>query len=226
MKFSTFHLFSLPPWLTGAEMLHGELEQAEWLEDFGFEEAWLAEHNARVYGVVGSLQIMAAALAAKTKRIRIGAAVTRLPLHHPLHTAEDLALIDVLSNGRFDLGFGKGYDPLEFETYGVPLRRAGVALGRSAGDRAQDLARRPDRARGQALDDPGDGAAARSRCRSRIRRCFSWSRSRTSRWSTRRSGCSRSSWARGPTGITPATRCSCTSARRSRRATGWRRSRL
>ena len=121
MKFSTFHLFSLPPWMTGADMLHGELEQAEWLEDFGFEEAWLAEHNARVYGVVGSLQIMAAALAAKTKRIRIGAAVTRLPLHHPLHTAEDLALIDVLSNGRFDLGFGKGYDPLEFETYGVPF---------------------------------------------------------------------------------------------------------
>src|SRR3546814_4062110 len=96
-----------------------ERVQAEWTEDFGFEEAWQAEHNARVYAIVGSRQIMAAALAAKTKRSRVGAAVTRLPLHHPLHTAEDLALIDVLSNGRFDLGFGKGYDPLEFETYGV-----------------------------------------------------------------------------------------------------------
>jgi alkanesulfonate monooxygenase SsuD/methylene tetrahydromethanopterin reductase-like flavin-dependent oxidoreductase (luciferase family) len=121
MNFGTFHLFSKPPWLSEAEVVQNELEQARWLEDLGFEEAWLAEHNARVYGVTGSFQVTAAALAATTKRIRIGAAVTRLPLHHPLHTAEDLALVDVLSNGRLDWGIGKGYDPLEFETYGVPF---------------------------------------------------------------------------------------------------------
>jgi alkanesulfonate monooxygenase SsuD/methylene tetrahydromethanopterin reductase-like flavin-dependent oxidoreductase (luciferase family) len=121
MSFSTFHLYSLPPWLSDAEIIHNELEQARWLEDLGYDEAWLAEHNARVYGITGSLQLTAAALAATTKRIRIGAAVTRLPLHHPLHTAEDLAVVDVLSNGRFDWGIGKGYDPLEFETYGVPF---------------------------------------------------------------------------------------------------------
>jgi alkanesulfonate monooxygenase SsuD/methylene tetrahydromethanopterin reductase-like flavin-dependent oxidoreductase (luciferase family) len=121
MNFGTFHLFSQPSWLSDRDVVHNELEQARWLEDLGFDEAWLAEHNGRVYGIVGSLQVMAAALATTTRRIRIGAAVTRLPLHHPLHTAEDLALIDVLSEGRFDLGFGKGYDPLEFETYGVPF---------------------------------------------------------------------------------------------------------
>ncbi len=121
MSFSTFHLFSLPPWMTAAEMMGNELEQARWLDDLGFDEAWLAEHNAREYGIIGSLQVAAAALAASTKRVRIGAAVTRLPLHHPLHTAEDLAAVDVLSNGRFDWGIGKGYDPLEFETYGVPF---------------------------------------------------------------------------------------------------------
>lgn len=121
MSFGTFHLYSLPPWQTDVEMVHNELEQARWLEDMGFDEAWLAEHNARVYGITGSLQVTAAALAATTRRIRIGAAVTRLPLHHPLHTAEDLALVDVISNGRFDWGVGKGYDPLEFKTYGVPF---------------------------------------------------------------------------------------------------------
>jgi alkanesulfonate monooxygenase SsuD/methylene tetrahydromethanopterin reductase-like flavin-dependent oxidoreductase (luciferase family) len=121
MGFSTFHLFSLPEWMTDQEVITSEIEQGQWLEELGFDEAWLAEHNARVYGIVGSLQITAAALAATTKRIRIGAAVTRLPLHHPLHTAEDLALVDVLSNGRFDWGIGKGYDPLEFETYGIPF---------------------------------------------------------------------------------------------------------
>jgi alkanesulfonate monooxygenase SsuD/methylene tetrahydromethanopterin reductase-like flavin-dependent oxidoreductase (luciferase family) len=119
MNFGTFHLYSKPPWMSDSDVIQNELQQQLWLEELGFDEAWLAEHNARVYGIVGSLQVTAAALASRTERIRIGAAVTRLPLHHPLHTAEDLALIDVLSNGRFDLGFGKGYDPLEFETYGV-----------------------------------------------------------------------------------------------------------
>src|SRR5581483_9485036 len=119
MKFGTFHLFSQPPWWTEQEMISNELEQARWLEDLGFEEAWLAEHNARVYGIVGSLAITAAALAATTKTIRIGAAVTRVPLHHPLHTAEDLALVDNISGGRFDWGIGKGYDHMEFESYGV-----------------------------------------------------------------------------------------------------------
>ena len=121
MNFGTFHLYSKPPWMSDSDVIHDELEQARWLEDLGFSSAWLAEHNARPYGIVGSLQVTMAALAAQTKRIRIGAAVTRLPLHHPLHTAEDLALIDVLSGGRFDWGIGKGYDPLEFKTYGVPF---------------------------------------------------------------------------------------------------------
>src|SRR2546423_7339638 len=121
MSLGTFLFFSLPDWMTDREVVHNELEQGRWLEELGFDEAWLAEHNARVYGITGSLQVTAAALAASTSRIRIGAAVSRLPLHHPLHTAEDLALVDVISNGRFDWGIGRGYDPLEFETYGVPF---------------------------------------------------------------------------------------------------------
>ncbi|MGE0059180.1 MAG: LLM class flavin-dependent oxidoreductase [Dehalococcoidia bacterium] len=121
MSFSTFHIFSQPPWYTDREVLLNEIEQGVWNEELGFDEAWLAEHNGRVYGITGSLQVTAAALAAQTKRIRIGAAVTRLPLHHPLHTAEDLAMVDIISNGRFDWGIGKGYDPLEFESYGVPF---------------------------------------------------------------------------------------------------------
>ncbi|MSQ10372.1 MAG: LLM class flavin-dependent oxidoreductase [Dehalococcoidia bacterium] len=121
MHFGTFHLFSKAPWMSDRDVLHHELEQTSWLDDMGFEEAWLAEHNARVYGIVGSLQVAAAAVASRTKKVRIGAAVTRVPLHHPLHTAEDLAAIDVMSDGRLDWGIGKGYDPLEFETYGVPF---------------------------------------------------------------------------------------------------------
>ena len=158
MNFGAFHLYSLPPWMSDSDVINQELEQACWLEELGFDEAWLAEHNAREYGIVGSLQVTAAALAARTKRIRIGAAVSRLPLHHPLHTAEDLALVDVISNGRFDLGFGKGYDPLEFETYGVDFEERDGRWEEALDIVLRIWTRRPHRPPGQVLDDPGDGA--------------------------------------------------------------------
>ena len=53
MKFSTFHLFSLPDWMNDREVVHNELEQGRWLEELGFEEAWLAEHT-RAYRVLQS----------------------------------------------------------------------------------------------------------------------------------------------------------------------------
>ncbi|MDT4933642.1 MAG: hypothetical protein QOK11_1534, partial [Pseudonocardiales bacterium] len=58
-------------------------------------------------------------IAAATSRIRIGTAVTRLPVHNPLHLAEDIAYADILSEGRVDWGVGKGYDEHEFQTYGI-----------------------------------------------------------------------------------------------------------
>jgi alkanesulfonate monooxygenase SsuD/methylene tetrahydromethanopterin reductase-like flavin-dependent oxidoreductase (luciferase family) len=85
----------------------------------GFYELWLAEHNGRDYGMIGNVVTVAAAVAARTKRIRIATAVSRLPLHHPLHLAQDLAWVDVISRGRMDFGVGKGYDRLEFGTYGI-----------------------------------------------------------------------------------------------------------
>jgi len=119
MEFGTFHLYSKPDWMSDRDVIHGELEQAVWAEELGFESVWVAEHSARVYGIVGAAQVSLAAIAARTSRIRIGTAVTRAALHHPLHVAEDLAYVDVLSDGRLDWGIGKGYDPLEFSTYGV-----------------------------------------------------------------------------------------------------------
>jgi alkanesulfonate monooxygenase SsuD/methylene tetrahydromethanopterin reductase-like flavin-dependent oxidoreductase (luciferase family) len=85
----------------------------------GFHELWLAEHNSRDYGMVGNTSALAAALAVRTNQIRIATAVCRLPLHNPLHVAEDLAYADIMSNGRIDFGVGKGYDLQEFGSYGV-----------------------------------------------------------------------------------------------------------
>ena len=123
MKLGTFHLHSVPPWSDALQVQREHWEQILAAEAAGLDEVWLAEHNGRAYGMIGSTVVLAAAIAAATKRIRIGTAVTRLPLHNATHLAEDLAFVDILSEGRLDWGVGKGYDLLEFGTYGVDYDR-------------------------------------------------------------------------------------------------------
>lgn len=119
MDFGTFHLYSMPPEKQPSDVVHEHFQQMLAADRLGFREVWIAEHNARQYGFVGNSVSVAASLAAATTQVRIGTAVTRLPVHHPLHLAEDLAYADILSHGRLDWGVGKGYDEHEFNTYGV-----------------------------------------------------------------------------------------------------------
>lgn len=119
MEFGTFHLYTVPPHKHPQDVVHEHFEQMVAADRLGFEEVWIAEHNARDYGFSGNAVTVAATVAAATERIRIGTAVTRLPVHHPVHLAEDLDFVDVLSKGRVDWGVGKGYDEHEFDTYGV-----------------------------------------------------------------------------------------------------------
>lgn len=120
MKFGTFTYHAVPPSNHPYDVVRNSFQQILTAERVGFHEVWLPEHNGRDYGFMGNSVVLAAAIAAATTRIRIGTAVVRLPLHHPLHLAEDLAYVDVLSGGRLDWGIGKGYDEQEFDTYGVP----------------------------------------------------------------------------------------------------------
>lgn len=119
MTFGLFFLNSVAPWKTDAEELRDGLEQIKVADQLGFHSAWIAEHNARAYGVVSSTSVYLAAAAAQTSNIMLGSAVSRLPLHHPLQVAEDMALVDVISKGRLYLGVGKGYDKLEFDAYNI-----------------------------------------------------------------------------------------------------------
>lgn len=102
------------------------LRQIAWAETIGYDDVWLTEHHFCEDGHAPSILALAAAVAVRTDRIRIGTSVLLLPLHHAVRVAEDAATIDILSNGRFDLGVGIGYRPQEFSGFGLtPKSRAG-----------------------------------------------------------------------------------------------------
>jgi Coenzyme F420-dependent N5,N10-methylene tetrahydromethanopterin reductase and related flavin-dependent oxidoreductases len=63
-------------------------------------------------------------LAARTEKLRLGTGIVVLPLHNPIHVAEEAAMVDLLSNGRLELGIGRGYQSIEFESFGLDLAEA------------------------------------------------------------------------------------------------------
>ena len=95
------------------------LEFIQAAEALGIDEVWLSAHHFADDGTCPSLLPVAAAIAAKTSRIRIGTKVMLLPFHNPVRLAEDAAVVDILSNGRLDLGLGAGYRPAEFDGFGI-----------------------------------------------------------------------------------------------------------
>jgi alkanesulfonate monooxygenase SsuD/methylene tetrahydromethanopterin reductase-like flavin-dependent oxidoreductase (luciferase family) len=118
-----------PQWRAPFPEFYAEqLRQVQLAEDLGFDTIWLTEHHFAEDGYSPSLFPLAAAIAARTTRVRIGTYLLVLPLHHPVDVGESAATIDVLSNGRFDLGVGLGYSPREFGGYGISLRERGSRM--------------------------------------------------------------------------------------------------
>ena len=120
MRFGTFFFFQAPPHLTHPDIIHRELEQIEWTEELGFDQVWFTEHHFIDYGLSVDPATLAAAAASRTRRIRIGLAAAILPFHHPVRLAEQMALVDIISRGRLDVGVGRGNRPAEFAGYRVP----------------------------------------------------------------------------------------------------------
>jgi len=84
------------------------LEQIELTERLGFDDAWFAEHHHSDYGLLSSPNLVIAALARRTTRLRFGNLVNVLPLHDPMRLAEECAILDVLTGGRLNVGLGRG----------------------------------------------------------------------------------------------------------------------
>ena len=120
MRFGTFFFFQAAPGLRHEDIIRDELRQMEWAEELGFDEVWLTEHHFIDYGLAVDPAALAAAAAARTRRVRVGLAAAIVPFHHPLRLAEQVALIDIISQGRLDVGVGRGNRPAEFKGYNVP----------------------------------------------------------------------------------------------------------
>ena len=111
MKFGIIHDFRNPrQWRRPFPQFYQEiLDQIVRAEELGYDNVWLAEHHFADDGYNPSPLTTAAAIAARTSRIRIGTYVLLMPFRHPVRVAEDATCVDIISNGRFDLGAGQGY---------------------------------------------------------------------------------------------------------------------
>lgn len=103
------------------------IEECERAEAAGFDSVWLGEHHNSVTLYPAPL-IGLAAIAGRTRRLRLGTGVLLLPLYHPLAVAEEAAMVDVISGGRLILGVGAGYAPEEFSAFGVSITERGSRM--------------------------------------------------------------------------------------------------
>ena len=124
MKFGLFHSVQLPNPSEQERYYREALEQVLHAERLGYNSVWFTEHHFTRHGIVSATMAVLAYLAGLTDTIRLGTAVTVLPFHNPVQLAEQTATVDVLSNGRLDLGVGRGYQWGEFHRMNIPMDEA------------------------------------------------------------------------------------------------------
>src|SRR5919109_5005761 len=121
INFGTFLLMQSPSARSSQEIYARGLEIAQAADTLGFGNVWLAEHHFSTYGYLSRPARLATYIAARTTRRGVGTAVIVVPLHHPLVIAEEIATLDLLAEGRVDIGLGRGYQHYEFERFGLEL---------------------------------------------------------------------------------------------------------
>jgi alkanesulfonate monooxygenase SsuD/methylene tetrahydromethanopterin reductase-like flavin-dependent oxidoreductase (luciferase family) len=120
MRFGFFDQLPCPPGYSEQQRYQDILAQIELGDAVGFDTVWLGElHFSRAFSILADPLMVLAAAAQRTSRIRLGTAVTLLPMHNPVKIAEEAAIADILSNGRLELGVGRGTAPLHYAGYGI-----------------------------------------------------------------------------------------------------------
>ncbi len=124
MHFDLFYELAVPDFSGRNEpqVFQKTLDELALAETCGFRTAWFVEHHfMREYSHSSAPDLVLAAASQRTTTLRLGHAVVLLPYHHPLHVAERLATLDVLSNGRVEFGFGRGFSPCEYTAFGIDM---------------------------------------------------------------------------------------------------------
>ncbi len=108
MRFGTFSYTQARPWATEKQAYEELLQQILLTERLGFGDGWFAEHHHSDYGMLASPNLIIAALARQTQHLRFGNLVSVLPLYDPMRFAEECGMLDILTNGRLNIGLGRG----------------------------------------------------------------------------------------------------------------------
>jgi len=122
MKFGIYSSIADPP--AGANLalkVEEVVAEAKLAEAVGFDSCFFGEHHQDKDGFLPSPLIIASAVAAQTTTLNLGTSVILLPLHHPVKLAEEVITLDIVSRGRFILGVGLGYQPVDFRTFDIPI---------------------------------------------------------------------------------------------------------
>jgi alkanesulfonate monooxygenase SsuD/methylene tetrahydromethanopterin reductase-like flavin-dependent oxidoreductase (luciferase family) len=117
MDFGLFFLMQRDEQWSERAVYESDLEQMLAAEALGYHSVWLAEHHFNDYGLCPAPPVLAAFLAARSRTLRLGMGVSLLPLHHPVDLAEQLAVLDVVSGGRLDIGIGRGGTLQDYQTF-------------------------------------------------------------------------------------------------------------
>src|SRR5215471_1785633 len=121
MRFGFFDQLPCPTGFSEPQRYRDFIAQIELGDALGFDTAWLGEiHFCRAFSILADPILVLAAAAQRTTRIRLGTAVTLLPLHNPIKIVEEAATADILSDGRLEFGVGRGV-AYQYPGYGVPL---------------------------------------------------------------------------------------------------------
>ena len=200
-----------------AEHLEARIRMAEAYDAHGFHCYHVAEHHGTPLGLAPSPGILFAALSQRTTRLRFGPLVYLLPIYNALRLVEEVAMLDALSNGRFQLGVGRGVSPIELGFLGLDM-----AEQRARFDEALEVLRRG--LSSEVLISTASITATTGcrwryvRCSGRIRHCgtaraartrFAGARTTGSTWSRSRSasGCARRPISTAPNGTARRKRC-------------------
>ncbi|MEM7255427.1 MAG: LLM class flavin-dependent oxidoreductase [Pseudomonadota bacterium] len=123
LRFGVAYDFRNPPdsGKTTPDLYRSVLEQVQWLDACGLDLVWFTEHHFVDDGYLPSWIPAASAAAAMTKRVVFSSDICLLPFNNPVRLAEDLAILDNVSNGRVEIGVGMGYAVHEFDGFGIPI---------------------------------------------------------------------------------------------------------